>query len=254
MEPRHAVGEAVPDHPAPSLDLWTVDLDRYPVSPSHPGLTPKDRADARRIRDPRSSRRLLTRRWATRTIVAHSIGQEPEALGLVRMCRHCGATDHGRPFVPGSPIDFSVSASGGLGMVAVSPGPVGIDLELWRSGLEPVRAALTTAEQRVVASWPAGERARGFLRLWAAKEALLKASHRSLKDDPASVDVVDVVGARVDEAVPVEDGGRTWLVRLLRLAPPEGMSAEQADNSALAVVDEGGGAVVRRDWSELPLG
>jgi len=62
------------------------------------------------------------------------------------------------------------------------------------------------------------------------------------------------VGARVDEAVPVEDGGRTWLVRLLRLAPPEGMSAEQADNSALAVVDEGGGAVVRRDWSELPLG
>jgi phosphopantetheinyl transferase len=255
MEQRLAVGGgAVPQGVVPvgPIELWLVDLDRAPASPDDPGLTPDDRAQAGRIRDPVVSGRLLSRRLATRAIVARTMGEAPaSSLALSRTCPRCGGTDHGRPFLAGSSTEISVSASGRLAVVAVSPRPVGVDIELWHPDIRPLPAALTAAERRAVFVLPSGEQGPGFLRLWAAKEALLKAGGRSLADDPASVDMAAVL---TGDRVPVDDGGRTWQVRLLRLGHHHGLDPVDADKSALVVVDADGGDVVRREWPERPGG
>ena len=105
-----------------------------------------------------------------------------------------------------APVEFSVSSSDGLAVVAVSEGPVGVDLEIAHGHGAPQPAALTVREQAGVAALAPGRRGVGFLRLWTAKEAVLKASGRSLADDPATIEVADLLEG---DAAEVVDGVRT---------------------------------------------
>jgi len=94
-------------------------------------------------------------------------------LSIKRACPTCGSAKHGRPSVVDAPVEFSVSSSDGLAVVAA---------------LAP------------------GRQGPGFLRLWTAKEAVLKASGRSLADDPATIEVADLLEG---DAAEVVDGVRT---------------------------------------------
>jgi 4'-phosphopantetheinyl transferase len=121
----------------------------------------------------------LRNRWlhghvALRRILARHLGVAPERIVY-------GRSERGKPFLapPHGALEFSFSDSGDLALVAVSEqGPVGVDVEACR----PHRDLLTLAEsffapEERAALWKAAEsdRAPMFYRIWARKEAFIKA-------------------------------------------------------------------------------
>jgi 4'-phosphopantetheinyl transferase len=240
----------------PRIDVWAVDLDRWSdLHPEFSSVTAQDRAQADRLRSPGGRRRLLARRSATRAVLAHVLGTLPSEVGIERNCPSCGSHDHGRPSVQGAPVEFSVSASGGLAVVAVSTGPVGVDLEVQRTtGRDsPVTpwGALTATERNRLEALGTDGRTLGLLRLWTAKEALLKASGRSLADNPSTIEMSDLIEG---DTVVVVDATGTWTVRQITIDPavdtrsgrPDGSVEEE--KAVVSVADVGGG---RLTWRTL---
>ena len=225
--------------PVERIDLWVVDLDRWSGTAPDPALlTDQDRARAARLRDPVAGRRLLARRAATRSVVAGELALDVGELVIDRRCPTCGGSDHGRPFVRGADRAFSVSSSGPIAAIAVSGQPVGVDVELLRADVTPAATALCEREQRALRTPDAGRSAgEAFLRLWTAKEAVLKAGGQGLADDPSRIDATGLLTA--DSATVVGDG-RPWVVQLLAWDAPPG------DPLVLAVADAVGAEVVRR--------
>ncbi|GAB6195450.1 4'-phosphopantetheinyl transferase family protein [Lysobacter xanthus] len=91
---------------------------------------------------------------------------------------------HGRPRLELPGLDCNWSHSGDRLAIAWGAGVrVGIDIERPRPrprAVELARRYFTTAEADALAALPAGDRETGFLRLWCAKEAVLKAHGRGL--------------------------------------------------------------------------
>ncbi|WP_300677205.1 4'-phosphopantetheinyl transferase superfamily protein [Nocardioides sp.] len=105
-----------------------------------------------------------------------------EPVAFAQRCAGCGGTDHGAPYVPGRE-DLHVSLSHSHRFVAAMAAsrPCGIDVQ--QIGRVPDRA-LTGRER----SHAGDDRARS--RLWARKEALIKAGVATL-DDLGTLDVLD---------------------------------------------------------------
>jgi len=134
-------------------------------------------------------------------------------------------------------LAFSVTSSGAIAAVAIARSPVGVDIEIERSDVDPQLAALSGVEQRLLAAMPADRRGSGFFRLWTAKEAVIKAGGGTLGRDPATVDVSGILSA---DQVVAGDGERQWHVRQLIVdRRPEGPVV-------LALADAAGNPVVRR--------
>lgn len=124
-------------------------------------------------------------------LLRHAAGRALRVSGggvaVDRTCDRCGK-QHGRPRLPGTGLEASVSHSGGLVLVAVSTGPaVGVDVEevALRPGLDPVALAARTCtpdERRHVVD------VRSFVTCWTRKEAVLKATGEGLR-----VPLTDVV-------------------------------------------------------------
>ena len=127
---------------------------------------------------------------------AHDVDRSRLRAG--RVCGHCGGTDHGRPWVTvdGSAVGAGLARTTGVVALAVSPDPVGVDVErVSRVAAAPLD--VFTAGER--------DRADGDVRVlaacWAAKEAVLKRDGRGLRVDPADVDVDVRRGTAVFEGV-----------------------------------------------------
>ena len=127
---------------------------------------------------------------------AHDVDRSRLRAG--RVCGHCGGTDHGRPWVTvdGSAVGAGLARTTGVVALAVSPDPVGVDVErVSRVAAAPLD--VFTAGER--------DRADGDVRVlaacWAAKEAVLKCDGRGLRVDPADVDVHVRRGTAVFEGV-----------------------------------------------------
>jgi phosphopantetheinyl transferase len=197
------------------IEFFVVDLDAWAAAwPDDSDVAAIDRSEANRLRRPEQARRLLARRSVVRSLLAERLGTEPAGLVVSRLCPTCGATDHGKPFVSGAPVSFSVASSGGVAAFALSESAVGVDLEVEDPKLTPQRRAMAERELRGLAALPVGRRGTGFLRLWTAKEAVLKAAGRTLADDPSTVDVAELLWSR---SAVVALGHRRWHVRHLAI-------------------------------------
>jgi 4'-phosphopantetheinyl transferase len=167
--------------------------------------------------------RFVTGRFLARTVLAEATGLPPRDIRFTTGCPHCGGT-HGKPRLPGSDLDFSLSHSGDRVVLVLTEGAVvGVDVEQ-ESDRDVDRLAemvLTGAERTVLAAMD--DRRRGFHAYWTRKEALLKATghglaapmtaiHVSAPDEPA-----EVIGWDGEEAVSP--------VRLADLAPGPGYAA-----------------------------
>jgi 4'-phosphopantetheinyl transferase len=102
-------------------------------------------------------------------------GEAPAAVTVDRTCDRCGKA-HGRPVLPGLRLHASVTHSGDLVGVALTPtGPVGLDVEqvapLDVEGLS--RTVLHDAERAPDLD--------GFFTIWARKEAVVKATGEGLQ-------------------------------------------------------------------------
>ncbi|MET0503890.1 MAG: 4'-phosphopantetheinyl transferase superfamily protein [Luteibacter sp.] len=101
----------------------------------------------------------------------------PDAPAIAR-------AEHGKPYFPAphDTLGFSWSHSGDVALLAVARGPagfqIGVDVETVRPrprALELSRRFFAPAETAWLESLPEADRLGGFLTLWTAKEAVLKA-------------------------------------------------------------------------------
>ncbi len=106
-------------------------------------------------------------------------------------CPRCGA-DHGKPHLPGSTWQYSISHSGDFVAIAFSEGTdVGLDIEVDSAprSRDVWQAVLSPAELEVLDGVDFGERDHAFLRFWTRKEAALKATARGLTVEPRLLEV-----------------------------------------------------------------
>ncbi|MFJ7287413.1 4'-phosphopantetheinyl transferase family protein [Curtobacterium sp. NPDC098951] len=130
-------------------------------------------------------------REALLAAVASATGVDVAAVRAGRVCPHCAATDHGRPWaeVDGSAVGVSLARTTDLVALAVGPPGIGVDLErVSRVAAAPLDA-FTPGE--LARSGDATARAA----CWAVKEAVLKRDGRGLRVDPSRVEVDLVRGA-----------------------------------------------------------
>jgi 4'-phosphopantetheinyl transferase len=156
------------------VHAWVVDLDRWRAG--RMVLDPDERDRSASYLRPQDGARYAVSHAATRVIVSAYLGCDPGRLRFVVSAR-------GQPRVAGHSLQVSLSRSGGVALLALSPDPVGADLECIRprAGLADLIAArFAAAEAACYASGCAGSPTRSFYRHWVAKEAYLKATGRGL--------------------------------------------------------------------------
>ena len=218
--------------------MWHGTLDANPEP-----VTAAEAARARAMGSACRRHEFLVCRGALRRILAGALGIEPLAVPI-----HEGV--HGKPFLgragPSSPplpaLGFNASHSGERYVIALALGmEPGVDVERIRPRARLdrlVRRFFSPAEQRAVAADP--EPLLAFHRIWARKEAVIKADGRGVslgldRFDVSSGEPPLVLEARWDGAVPGE--AARWTLHSLRPGP--GYAA------ALAVRCAGAEVVVR---------
>ncbi|MBM6622342.1 4'-phosphopantetheinyl transferase family protein [Arthrobacter sp.] len=148
-----------------------------------------DLASAQRHAAPEDGARALAARALARLLSARVLGLAPiRAAGLAPRadaCRSCGGA-HGKPGVEGVSVNWS--RSGAWVMAAAAPpaaGPLGVDIERIPGTLFDGFDAhcLSPLESSSLAPHDV----EGRMRLWVAKEALLKACGYGLSIPPAAV-------------------------------------------------------------------
>jgi 4'-phosphopantetheinyl transferase len=158
-------------------------------------LSSAERAQVDGFRLESSRQMFITSRATQRLVAAHYGGIDPTAVKIDRSCEHCGDLRHGRPFVAGAPIDYSVSHSGDwLVMAVVGDGRVGVDLEQPRNISDIDGLASATFSAAEYAEFRGGS-AVDFYRSWTRKESVVKLTGRGLA---TKLSDVDVRGGRVD--------------------------------------------------------
>ena len=158
---------------------------------------------------------------AARQIISAAIGTEPGDLRFGRHdCPRCGEP-HGRPMVEGSDLEFSLTHTPGLVLVAIADRPIGIDTEQCPEpeGLPGLIGVLHPDEAREVREAGSPQEAvERFTRAWTRTEAYLKGLGIGLGREPQA----DYLGTSTDPERFI-DG---WQVR--DVAVPEGYAAAVA--------------------------
>jgi 4'-phosphopantetheinyl transferase len=156
------------------VDAYLIDLDYldHDLGRLSALLDPDEIDRARRFRFEESRRRYITRRGRLRELLSLYVDEAPERIRLT-------ANEFGKPFLKGSDVQFNVSYSKHVGLVAVSPGKkVGCDIE-WRDPGFPsadiAQAFFSPAEVRAYREVDPSQRVEAFFNCWTRKEAYIKA-------------------------------------------------------------------------------
>lgn len=132
------------------------------------------------LRKEEDRQRFIAGRALLRTAAGGYLGVPPRRLVVVARCPDC-RRNHGKPELPGTGLQVSVSHSGAQVAVAVTrAGPVGIDVEEISASVAPaalIPHVIGPAEPRT----PAHATVSGFHRMWTRKEAVLKATGQGLR-------------------------------------------------------------------------
>ncbi|KVL30198.1 4'-phosphopantetheinyl transferase [Burkholderia territorii] len=150
---------------------WHVPL----ASPAYAALSDAERARAARYLRHEDAVRSAATRAALREVLGAALDVAPKDIVIV-------VDEAGRPSLDAAhraSLDFNVSHAGDHALIAWTPaGRVGVDIEScnrstdWRA---LTREVCASAEAAYLDSLPLAARADAFMRIWSAKEALLKA-------------------------------------------------------------------------------
>lgn len=209
-------------------------------------LTDDEKERAHKYKFRRDRHRFVAGRAGLRAILGSYVSCSPAMLRF-----EYGAA--GKPSLryPASPtpVQFNLSHSGGIGLLAVARQTVGIDVELVRTvpDVEEIaKSYFSATEQRELLQLPVPLRSAGFLNCWTRKEAFVKAIGDGLSLPLDSFDVSLTPGAPV-ELRQIRGKGSTDRWRI--------MSVPVGDNAIAAVVAESPLVGLEcRDWSfqEVP--
>ncbi len=191
---------------------WSLHRARVPEALEHGALLDAaERTRAARFRFQEDRDRFVAAHGLARSVLGRALGSDPRRLAF-------GEGAHGKPFLlGGATLRFNLSHSGDWVAVALCEAhDVGVDVELARPHLDVLslaRSVFTEAERDALGALDAAGRLSAFYRLWARKEAAMKAWGVGLSLDPRSVHVgvdeapvrvVDAPGAAFEPAI-VED-------------------------------------------------
>jgi 4'-phosphopantetheinyl transferase len=162
------------------VHIWRAALDD-PGWPGSGGLPAdeRERADGL-LRDP-AARRWVAARWALRRALSHYLEVEPAAVELE-------IGENGKPrLAAGDGLEFNLSHSGGLALVAVAEREIGVDVELIvpRHDLPALaERALPVADAAAVRAASEVDRPAVFYAAWTRHEARLKCLGSGLGSAP----------------------------------------------------------------------
>lgn len=153
-------------------------------------MSEEERARADRFATDALRARFVAQRAALRTVLGRASGLPP---GRVR----CGASPGGKPRLaddfPGKRLQFNISHSGDLVVIALAEGPrVGVDVERLRPISEAdgiVARCFAPGERSAYHRASDAEKPALFYRAWTRKEAYLKATGEGLAFPLDRVDV-----------------------------------------------------------------
>ncbi len=196
------------------IHIVRVQLDAPPLGVDEMAelVTADERRRAEAFHQMADAHRHIIGRGVARLVLGGLLGVAPHLVPFA-------ISSFGKPTVPGGP-SFNIGHSGNEILVAFADrGRVGVDVEAIRPlddlhGL--ARASFVSAEVEVLQSLPDAAQLRHFYRVWARKEAMLKALGVGI----GSLSSVQVSGAlQTDNALlrmtlPGEDAG-AWVIRPL---------------------------------------
>ncbi|WP_165950440.1 4'-phosphopantetheinyl transferase superfamily protein [Actinomadura sp. GC306] len=170
--------------------------------------------------------RFVTGRFLARTVLAEVTGLDPRAMRFSTDCRLCAGT-HGKPRLPGTSVDFSLSHSGDRVVLVLAEGAeVGVDVERESDRDIDRLADMVLCDPERAALAAMADRRRGFHAYWSRKEALLKATGHGLAAPMTAIRV-----SPPDEAPEVlawDGEAAVAPVRLADLTPGPGYAAAAA--------------------------
>jgi 4'-phosphopantetheinyl transferase len=165
------------------ISLWWVALDRpcddwLEIAGA---LSAEERARAERFGTELLKQRWIAGRATLRLLLGRVLGIAPASVPLTRGRR-------GRPELAAAPIDFNVSHTQGMALIAIADVAskkmrIGVDVEhrereVNADGLS--RKFLSESERAGMAAMAPEQRRHRFLRLWTCKEAMSKATGDAL--------------------------------------------------------------------------
>ncbi len=180
-----------------SLQVWCADLDAIELALEQVSelATDEERQRASRFRKIRDARRFLARRYCVREVIASFLEVDPKEVLITRL-------PSGKPVVDTSgltrPARFSSSTSENRLVVGITPNcELGIDVETLRPfpDWEPIAARFFSAGENEYLRSRSETATTEFLRLWTAKEAVLKAIGKGVTDSMNQFEVeIDASG------------------------------------------------------------
>ena len=136
---------------------------------AHPSLSSAENARAYSYRDPAARARFVTGAALLRRLAADLLGGVAAEVEVHRRCRWCGGP-HGRPELVGGWNASVTHTTGLVGVAVTAAGAVGLDAETVRPTDRRLLPDLLAARD------PVPRDDRELLRLWTAKESVLKAT------------------------------------------------------------------------------
>jgi 4'-phosphopantetheinyl transferase len=159
------------------VQIWKVNLDLSPleIATLAQTLSPDELQRAERFYFERDRDRFIAGRGTLRHILSHYIAQSPQQLQF-------SYSEKGKPALVHHSLQFNVSHSHELELIAVSLNPVGVDIEQIRPTqfLQLAQRFFHTHEYHYLTSLSPEKQLTTFFRFWTAKEAYLKGTGEGL--------------------------------------------------------------------------
>jgi 4'-phosphopantetheinyl transferase len=169
-----AVPVEMPELQSQSIHIWLVRLDTSYNNYSEliPVLSKDEQRRINRFGSDKALKQFVITRACLRKILGHYLKVQPEQIIFEYNKR-------GKPFIPRRGLQFNVSHSKDIALVAVTPAAnIGIDVEFVRKGVNYegiARRFFTSHEQQFLSTIPCEQRVEAFYRCWTKKEAFAKA-------------------------------------------------------------------------------
>lgn len=159
------------------IHIWQVNLDLPPadLSALAQTLSPDEQQRSQRYYFQRDRHRFIAGRGTLRQILSQYTAQPPQQLQFTY-------SQKGKPALIESSLQFNVSHSHQLGLIAISLLPIGIDIEHLRptSVLQLAQRYFHPQEYDFLTSLPIEKQLTTFFQFWTAKEAYLKGTGEGL--------------------------------------------------------------------------
>jgi 4'-phosphopantetheinyl transferase len=176
------------------IHLFKIEVDKYfdLIKDIYSNvLDDKEITKAKVFLKTKDAKRYIVTRYVLRSILAHFIPVPPADIQF-------HFNPHKKPKVDG--IEFNISHSGNLVIIAISSVPIGIDIEFINKNFDfaPLMNTIFNKEESSVINKNA-DRLAWFYILWTRKEAILKASGEGLTDDLTNLNVIEPLVSRRDK-------------------------------------------------------